>query len=245
MSEHFRHKVHVLFSKEGLEHEHLEGKVAVVLDVLFATSTIISAFAEGAIEVIPTLDEAGAKAEAQKHPQDGFVLAGELYAVTLPGFAPPTPLALAEHALAGRRLIYSTTNGTVALKQSAGADHVYAGALVNGKAIVQRLLNEHAGKSVLIVCSGSMGSPNLEDMYGAGYLVDLLVEAMGADGDTFSDSSLAARAVFRAEPAEQALLRSRVGRMMIERGLQHEVRFASQLGVLDVVPELKEGRLTA
>jgi 2-phosphosulfolactate phosphatase len=163
----------------------------------------------------------------------------------LPGFAPPTPLALAEQALAGRKLIYSTTNGTVALKQSARADHVYAGALVNGKAIVQRLLNEHAGKSVLIVCSGSMGSPNLEDMYGAGYLVDLLVDAMGADGDTFSDSSLAARAVFRAEPAEQALLRSRVGRLMIERGLQHEVRFASQLGVLDVVPELKEGRLTA
>ncbi len=110
---------------------------------------------------------------------------------------------------------------------------------------MQRLLNEHAGKSVLIVCSGSMGSPNLEDMYGAGYLVDLLVDAMGADGDTFSDASLAARAVFRAEPAEQALLRSRVGRMMIERALQHEVRFASQLGVLDVVPELKDGRLTA
>ena len=62
MSDHFRHKVHVLFSKEGLEHERLEGKVAVVLDVLFATTTIISAFSEGAIEVIPTLDEAGAKA---------------------------------------------------------------------------------------------------------------------------------------------------------------------------------------
>jgi 2-phosphosulfolactate phosphatase len=245
MSEHFRHKVHVLFSKEGLEHERLEGKVAVVLDVLFATTTIVSAFAEGAIEVIPTLDEAGAKAEAQKHPQDDFVLAGELYAVTLPGFAPPTPLALAGHALDGRRLIYSTTNGTVALKQSALADHVYAGALVNGKAIVQRLLAEHANKSVLIVCSGSMGSPNLEDMYGAGYLVDLLVDAMDADGDAFSDASLAARAVFRAEPAEQALLRSRVGRIMIERGLQNEVRFASQLGVLDVVPELKDGRLTA
>ena len=245
MSEHFRHKVHVLFSKEDLDHERLEGKVAVVIDVLFATSTIISAFAEGAVEVIPTLDEAGAKAEAQKHPQDGYVLAGELYAVTLPGFAPPTPLALTEHGLGGRRLIYSTTNGTVALRQSARADHVYAGALVNGKAVVQRLLAEHVGKTFLLVCSGSMGSPNLEDMYGAGYLVDLLVDAMGKDGDTFSDASLAARAVFRAEPAEQALLRSRVGRMMIERGLQHEVRFASQLGVLDVVPELRNGRLTA
>lgn len=245
MSDHFRHKVHVLFSKEDLDHEQLEGKVAVVLDVLFATSTIINAFAEGAVEVIPTLDEAGANAEAQKHPDDAYILAGELYAVTLPGFAPPTPLALAEQPLTGRRLIYSTTNGTVALRQSAPADHVYAGALVNGKAVVQRLLTEHAGKTVLIVCSGSMGSPNLEDMYGAGYLVDLLVDAMDADGDTFSDASLAARAVFLAEPPEQALLRSRVGRMMIERGLQHEVRFASQLGVLDVVPELKDGRLTA
>jgi len=243
MSDHFRHKVHVLFSKEGLDSENLEGKVAVVLDVLFATTTIINAFAAGATEVVPTLDEAGANAEAQKHPQGSYVLAGELYAVTLPGFAPPTPLALTEHALAGRKLIYSTTNGTVALRQSAQADHVYAGALVNGKAVVQRVLTEHADKSVLIVCSGSMGNPNLEDMVGAGYLVDLLVDAMGADGDTFSDASLAARDVYRAEPAEPALLRSRVGRLMIDRGLQHEVRFASQLSVLDAVPELKGGRL--
>jgi len=244
MSGHFRHKVHVLFSKEDLDNQVLEGKVAVVLDVLFATTTIINAFSAGVTEVIPTLDEAGANAEAENYPKDGYVLAGELYAVTLPGFAPPTPLALSEHALAGRSLIYSTTNGTVALRQSAGADHVYAGALVNGKAVVKRLLSEHAGKSVLIVCSGSMGNPNLEDLYGAGYLVDLLVDAMEADEEAFSDAALAARAVFRTESAEQALLRSRVGRIMIERGLQHEVRFASQLGVLDEVPELQDGRLT-
>lgn len=245
MSEHFKHKVHVLFSKENLDHERLEGKVAVVLDVLFATSTIINAFAAGATEVIPTLDEAGARAEAQKHPDGSYVLAGELYAVTLPGFAPPTPLALTQHNLAGRKLIYSTTNGTVALKQASRADHVYAGALVNAKALVRRVLERHAGKTVLIVCSGSMGSPNLEDMYGAGYFVDLLVASMKGDADMFSDASMAARALFRSEPAEQALLKSRVGRMMIERDLEHEVKFAAQLGVLDVVPELIDGRLVA
>lgn len=244
MSEHFKHKVHVLFSKEDLDHQRLEGKVAIVLDVLFATSTIINAFAAGASEVIPTLDEAGANAEAQRHPKDSYVLAGELYAVTLPGFAPPTPIALTEHNLKGRKVIYSTTNGTVALKQSAKADHVYAGALINAKAVVRHVLKEHAGKTILIVCSGSMGSPNLEDMYGAGYFVDLLSSELKGDRDLFSDASLAARALFRSEPSEPALLKSRVGRMMIERGLEHEVRFAAQLGVLDVVPTLNDGRLT-
>ena len=86
----FRHKVHVLYRKEELDHERLEGKVAIVLDVLFATSTIITALANGATEVIPALDEAGARAEAQKHPQGSYILAGELYAETLPGFASPT-----------------------------------------------------------------------------------------------------------------------------------------------------------
>ena len=81
----FKHKVHVLCRKEELDHERLEGKVAIVLDVLFATSTIITALANGATEVIPTLDEAGARAEAQKHAQGSYILAGEIYAETLPG----------------------------------------------------------------------------------------------------------------------------------------------------------------
>lgn len=235
----------MLFRKEDLDHERLEGKVAVVLDVLFATSTIITALAHGSSEVIPTLDEAGAKAEAQKHPDGSYVLAGELYAVTLPGFAPPTPLALAREPIARRKLIYSTTNGTVALRQASRAEHVYAAALLNGEALVNRLVSEHGGKTVLFICSGSMGSPNLEDIYGAGYLVDLLTHCVAADADTFSDAALAARAIYRAEAADTALLRSRVGRMMIERGLEHEVRFAAGLSRLPVVPRLVGDRLLA
>jgi 2-phosphosulfolactate phosphatase len=244
MTDHFRHKVHVLFRKEDLDHERLEGKVAVVLDVLFATSTIVNAFAGGATEVIPTLDEAGAKAEAQKHAEGSYVLAGELYAVTLPGFAPPTPLALGREPIAGRKLIYSTTNGTVALKQAARADHVYAAALLNGEALVRHVLDAHPGKTVLIICSGSMGNPNLEDIYGAGYLVDLFMRDFPGDADTYSDAALAARSIFRADVPEQALLQARVGRMMVTRGLEHEVRYAAGLGVLDVVPRLDGHRLT-
>ena len=240
----FKHKVHVLYRKEELDHERLEGKVAIVLDVLFATSTIITALANGVTEVIPTLDEAGARDEAQKHPQGSYVLAGELYAETLPGFASPTPLALLEENIAGRKLIYSTTNGTVALRQSSRADHVYAGALLNGEALVNRVLDRHPGKTIVIVCSGSMGMVNLEDLYGAGYLVDLLSRALDEDSD-FSDAALAVRSLFRGEDAAECLLRARVGRLMVERNLAHEVHFAARLSALDAVPVLAGGRLLA
>ena len=238
----FKHKVHVLYRKEELDHERLEGKVAIVLDVLFATSTIITALANGATEVIPTLDEAGARAEAQKHAQGSYILAGELYAETLPGFASPTPLALMQENIAGRKLIYSTTNGTVALRQSSKADHVYAAALLNGAAVIDRVLKRHPGKTILIVCSGSMGMVNLEDLYGAGFLVDLLSREMDEQVD-FSDAALAVRSLYRSEDATDCLLRARVGRMMVERNLVDEVHFVARLSAMNAVPVLEEGRL--
>ena len=238
----FKHKVHVLYRKEDLDHERLDGKVAIVLDVLFATSTIVTALANGSSEVIPTLDEAGARAEAQKHPDGSYILAGELYAETLPGFASPTPLALLRESIAGRKLIYSTTNGTVALRQSSAAAFVYAAALLNGEAVIRHVLKHHPRHTILIVCSGSMGMVNLEDLYGAGYLVDLLSSSLDENLD-FSDAALAVRSLFRSEDPADCLLRARVGRMMVERDLAHEVHFAATLSSLQSVPRLVDGRL--
>ena len=52
------HKIHVLTKKEELDTVRLEGKVAVVLDVLFATSTMVTALAHGASAVVPAAGEA-------------------------------------------------------------------------------------------------------------------------------------------------------------------------------------------
>ncbi|MGH8284332.1 MAG: 2-phosphosulfolactate phosphatase [Steroidobacteraceae bacterium] len=51
-------KVHVLLKKEELDGERLAGKVVVVLDVLFATSSIAAALAHGARSVVPATDRA-------------------------------------------------------------------------------------------------------------------------------------------------------------------------------------------
>lgn len=236
------HKVHVLTKKEELDTVRIAGKVAVVLDVLFATSTMVTALSRGATAVIPAMDESSARAEAHNRAAGSYVIAGELYADTIQGFAPPTPLALSAHGLAGRTLIYSTTNGTVAIRACSGAAHLYCGALLNGRALADRIASAHADQTVLLVCSGSMNNFNLEDFYGAGYLVDLLAERLGECAD-FSDAARAARALYRHAAPETSLLNCRVGKMMVERGLEDEVRFAAQLSVLDVVPKLSNGEV--
>lgn len=235
-------KVHVLFRKEDLDGLRLAGKVVIVLDILFATSTIVTAFAHGAIEVIPTLDAWGARAKAAELPEGSFVAAGEINAVTLEGFAPPTPLALLEHGLRGKTLVYSTTNGTVALQLSAGADHVYAGAMLNAEAVVAHVRRHHPDDTVLIVCSGSAGTVNLEDMVGAGYFVDLFAAHLTGTHE-LSDAAVAVHVLFRAGNPFEALMRSRVGRMMEDRNLVHEVEYASCRSNLSQVPKLVDGRL--
>ena len=236
------HKIHVLTRKEELDTVRVTGKVVVVLDILFATTTMVAALAGGAAEVVPVLDEAAARAEGERCVAGGFVLAGELYAETLPGFAHPAPLALLEHGVEGKILVYSTTNGTVAMSQAAGAARVYCGALLNARRLAQHIVARHAGDTVLVVCSGSGNNFNLEDFYGAGCFVERFAELLGAAAD-FSDAAKAARALYNHTPAREALLDSRVGRMMAARGLTREVEFAARLDAFPVVPALERGRL--
>ena len=234
-------KIHVLLKKEELDAQRLEGKVVVVLDILFATSSIVTALAHGASEVIPTLDGRAALEAAKQFPDGSYVLSGELNADTLPGFVHPTPKALLAEGIAGRRLIYCTTNGTVALAKSKGAAYVYAAALLNGRAVAERIVLRHPESTILIVCSGSADNFNLEDFYGAGYLVSLLRHRAAAA--EYSDAALAAELLHDHCDGLDALRRARVGRMMLARRLDAEVAFAAQESCYDVVPLLQDGAL--
>jgi len=236
-------KLHVLVKKEELDGQRLAGKVVVVLDVLFATTSIAAALAHGATEVIPTLDGEAARAVAAARPAGSFVLAGEYGAETLPGFANPTPLALLDLPLAGKALVYSTTNGTVAVHRAAGAARVYAAALSNGAAVAERVASRAEGDTVLVVCSGSVDAFNLEDFYGAGHLVSLLSRIR--PGWELSDAARAARMLHDGADAIACLSESRVGRMMRERGLEREVEWAARKDHLAVVPELRGGSLVS
>jgi 2-phosphosulfolactate phosphatase len=236
------HRVHVLTRKEELDGVRVPGKVVVVLDILFATTTMVAALGSGATEILPAADEAHARRIGARQPRGSFVLSGELYAETLPGFAHPAPMALLEHGVAGKAVVYSTTNGTVAMTLAAGAKRVYCGSLLNAEAVVAHIASRHPRDTVLVLCSGSGGNFNLEDFYGAGCLVDRFAGRLGADAD-LSDAARTALAFFRSSRAPQVLLECRVGRMMASRGLAREVEFACRFDTFPIVPILEDGRV--
>ncbi|HVW67760.1 MAG TPA: 2-phosphosulfolactate phosphatase [Steroidobacteraceae bacterium] len=227
--------LHVLFAKEALDPARLRDKVVIAIDILFATSTLAHVLAEGAADVRLAYGEDDAhqlEVDVEKP-----LLAGEYNADTIAGFAPATPLALAEHGVRGRNLIYASTNGTVALLRAAPAAHVYAASLLNGAAVARHVGIAHPQASVLLLCAGSAGRFNLEDSYGAGHLAAHLLAHRNY---SCTDAAWAALHIRSGHEPLGVLAGSHIGRMMCARGLSDEVAFAARTDTLDVVPVLGE-----
>ncbi|HEU0231139.1 MAG TPA: 2-phosphosulfolactate phosphatase [Burkholderiaceae bacterium] len=236
-------KVHVIFRKDDLDPALAPGKIAVVLDVIFATSTIVTALREGARSVVPARDEAQARELSQGFPPGEFVLAGEYHADTLPGFHPYNPLAMRSSVLSGKDLIYATTNGTVALHGAMACKQVYAGSLLNASALADHLLAHYTTETLLLVCSGSRGTFSLEDFYGAGCIVSRLLERSDPGRFALSDSAIAALRLCRENDALDILMASKVGRRMAARDMEDDIRYAATLDACPIVPALMDGKL--
>lgn len=230
--------LHVLLKKEEINPALLADRIVIVLDILFATSTMIHALAEGVEAIWPALDTDDANVVAQG--VGDCIRSGEYLAEHLPGFAPAFPLLLSREPLRGRKLVYCTTNGTVALRAANDASFAYVGALLNGAALVAHVRQAHPGSSVLIVCSGSVGNFNLEDFYGAGHYVDLFEQQGRYE---LNDAARGAKLVRRGYAAPSVLLNSRVGLIMQAKGLANEVEYCAQLDILEVVARLDGGAL--
>ncbi|MBP1941822.1 2-phosphosulfolactate phosphatase [Bacillus luteolus] len=220
-----------------------DNKVAVVFDVLLATSTITAGLHFGAKEVIPVLNGEEAKKEAVNRQEETYVLVGEYEGKTIEGFLDPNPLQLRE-ALEGKSMILSTTNGTVAIKKAAEAKRVYICSLLNGKAVAEKLNQEIREETVIVICSGSAGEFCLEDFYGAGYFLNSLMNSEVNEWQ-LTDAAQSALLFYKgmSEKSNEILLSSRVGKLLAKYGYEEEVRFVGNHGSIHIVPYLLDGRI--
>ncbi|MDQ0217305.1 2-phosphosulfolactate phosphatase [Peribacillus cavernae] len=238
-------KIHLLTRKEEINEQKMaEGeKVAVVLDVLLATTTIVSALQDGATEVIPVLNCEEALTYEKQYGINTYILAGELDAKPVAGFVYPSPAVLGEK-VNGKALVLSTTNGTVALRKSIGAKEIYIASLLNNPFIAKEITNDWHEETVMVICSGNSGEMSLEDFYGAGHFIDCLVSEQEEEVE-MTDAALAALSFYKGnrEGALEILKSSLVGRMFDRHQFDSELRFAAQKGVINLAPKLENGRI--
>ena len=157
------------------------GKVVVVIDVLRAATTVVTALANGARMVIPfeSVDEPAVF--AKQYERSEIRLAGERKMQRVSGYdLGNSPAEYTRKVVEGRRILYSTTNGTVALLATSGARVCFFAAFVNCSATIAAVRNEakDAG-DVLIVCAGHERRSSLEDVVCAGRMVRGITRGRG------------------------------------------------------------------
>lgn len=231
--------VHLL--PELVEPQQLAGKTAVVIDVLRATTTVVTALASGAREVLPCLEiaDARAKAAASENP----LLGGERGGLRIEGFQlGNSPAEYNERTVRDRTVIFTTTNGTRAMMRCKLARRVLIAAFVNLSAVCRELTGED---EIEIVCAGTDGHVTREDTLLAGAIVYDLLCITSGELETNDQADIAADAWKSAvgqltgnSPLSQALRASRGGRNLIEIGHENDIDLAAEIDRFDLVAEL-------
>lgn len=180
-------QVHVHLLPSLIPPGALRGGVAVVLDVLRATTVMAHALASGCMAVVPCLEIDDARRVAAELPTGKSLLGGERGGLPIEGFdLGNSPASYTPEICRGKTLVMTTTNGTRAILASLEADRVYVASFVNLSATVREIAVEfreaNHGRDVHLVCSGTEGRVSLEDSLLAGALAariaDLTVETL-------------------------------------------------------------------
>ena len=149
----------------------LKDKNVIILDVLRATTTMTIALANGAKEIIPTENIATAVRVAKG--SRNSLLCGERNGKIVDGFnLGNSPLEYTNEVVKDKSLVFSTTNGTLAIIKSKFAKHCLLCSFINVSAIVDYV--NSVNEDFIIICSGKLNDFCLEDAVCAGLLLTKL-----------------------------------------------------------------------
>lgn len=158
--------------------------IAVIVDILRATTAMVTAFNNGVERIIPV----GTLEEARAFKEKGFMVAAERDGLVR-DFADfgNSPYNFTRERVAGKRIVYSTTNGTQAIHTAKDCHQVLIGAYLNFTSLKDWITAQQ--RDVIFLCAGWKNKFNLEDTLFAGALSEDLIHS-GAF-ETICDSTKA------------------------------------------------------
>lgn len=183
----------------SLSQRDLSQTVCVVFDVLRATTSMLTALANGAQAIIPVAEISEALALRQKSPT--VLLAGERNGLRIRSDLTGSidfdlgnsPRDFTAEKVAGKTIVMTTTNGTRALRACAGARMILVSAFLNMRATIH-WLKENEPQHLILVCSGTLEEPALEDVLAAGAMCEKVWSSYA--GGHVSDSAEIARRIY-------------------------------------------------
>lgn len=218
----------------------------VVLDVLRASSSIVTALANGAAEV-RMFEHTQEVLAARANLKGPVKTAGERGGVKIPGFdLGNSPAEFQTHVIGGATVLLSTTNGTRAAVAAMAAEQMFVGSLLNAGFTAQALLARMDELDTLFVLAGTDGRMALEDLLGAGAILWQLLAGTLRPNLPFTDTAWMAYHAYSAvrDRLKPALRLGAGGINLIENGFEDDIDLCADLDSRSLVARVKKGTLT-
>ena len=214
-------------------------QVAVVIDVLRATTTISWALTNGADSIEVFADLELLKEKADLWDSDRKLMLGERGGKKIEGFdLGNSPLSVTKDLVIGKRLFMSTTNGTKSFQRVQNVEFLFSMALTNRKAVAERIITLNKSE-ILILGSGWEGSYSLEDSLAAGALADYLIKNSDSKVNIVNDELNAALALWHYWKGDilKCLKIATHGKRLTSIGnYDDDFKCCAQLDCLNIVP---------
>nr|WP_205762828.1 2-phosphosulfolactate phosphatase [Aneurinibacillus aneurinilyticus] len=223
---------------EEIRPEHTVGRTVIMIDVLRASSTIVTALHSGFVSVTPV----ASIGQAYDLRSPATILAGEQYCENIADFDynnSPTALYKAKHS--GKHLVLITTNGTRALQKIDKAENIFIGCFLNSTACIRKALSLH--HDITLCCAGTRGEFALEDGLAAGLMVHVAKNSFPFVHAYNLSEKLESCYLHHFPQLAQCLLASTTGKRLVEHQHTEDIFFCSQVDFLQAVPFIHEKRI--
>jgi len=218
--------------------------MVVVIDVLRASTTLVTALAHGAMEVIPCSTVEEARKINRSMGREDVLLCGERGGKKLTGFElGNSPLQYNAKVVQGKTIVFTSTNGTRMINLMEGGDSVFIGGFVNAKAIVD--LIKDSSKDCLFACSGSDGGFSVEDAVCAGMMIEKIEEQVGEENLYKTDEAFASQILYQYHSSDLTgmIHNSHHGKHLKTIGFKDDLEACVSVDVYQLVPIFKNGTI--
>ncbi len=217
----------------------LAGGVVVVIDVLRATTVIVQALAHGARAVVASASIEEAHQVASRWPTPDRLLGGERQGVKIAGFdLDNSPFSYSPEVVAGKTIIFTTTNGTRALRWAEQAAEIRIAAFANLTAVVESLREET--RPVHLLCAGTDNRITGEDLLVAGAIAEGLTQFFTIHRESQIFAEFCRQHGGDSGERLTTMRDSAGGRNLVELGFDRDIERASLIDLFSVVPVLDQ-----